>query len=93
MENISYLTEAELSVKVDVLDFAPLKNALEEIKQNHDLINFQLQIDGHEIQTIFGIKGEKIKQLKSDLLRAIMNEEIDNTKESCVRYIKEKLER
>ena len=93
MENISYLTEAELSVKVDVLDLAPLKNALEEIKQNYDLINFQLQIDGHEIQTIFGIEGEKIKQLKSDLMRAIMNEEIDNTKESCLRYIKEKLER
>ncbi len=93
MENISYLTEAELSVKVDVLDFAHLKKALEEIKQNHDLISFQLQIDGHEIQTIFGIKGEKIKQLKSDLMGAIMNEEIDNTKESCLKYIKEKLER
>jgi len=92
MENITYLTEAELSVKVNELDFTPLKNTLNEIKKNHDLINFQLQIDGHEIQTIFGIKGKKIKQLKSDLLRAIMNEEINNTKESCIKYISEKLE-
>ena len=91
MINITYLTEAELSVKATELDYAPLKNALDEIKQNLDLINFQLQIDGYEIQTIFGIKGKKIKQLKSDLLRAIMNEEIDNTKDSCIKYIKEKL--
>ena len=66
MKSITYLTESELSVKIPELDFTPLKNALDEIKQNHDLINFQLQIDGYEIQTIFGIKGKKIKQLKSD---------------------------
>lgn len=90
-ENIIYLTEAELSVRTNKLDYTHLKNTLNELKQNHDLINFQLQIDGHEIQTIFGIKGKKIKQLKNDLLRAIMNEEIDNTKDSCKKYIKEKL--
>ncbi|GAH58845.1 unnamed protein product, partial [marine sediment metagenome] len=91
MKNITYLTEAELSVKATELDYASLKNALDEIKQNLDLVNIQLQIDGYEIQTMFGVKGKKIKQLKNDLLRAIMNEEIDNTKDSCIKYIKEKL--
>jgi len=66
LENIICLTDAELSVKADKLDFTSLKNSLNEIKKDSDLINFQLQIDGHEIQTFFGIKGEKIKQLKSD---------------------------
>ncbi len=93
MENIIYLTEAELSVKANKLDFTSLKNALDEIKKKHDLINFQLRIDGYEIEAIFGIKGKKIKQLKSDLQRAIMNEEIENTKVSCIKYLKENLEK
>ncbi len=91
LENIIYITEAELSVKANILNFAPLKNTLDEIKQNQGLINFQLQIDGHEIEAIFGIKGKKIEQLKRNLQRAIMNEEIENTRESCIKYLKENL--
>jgi len=92
LENIICLTEAELSVKADELDFTSLKNSLNEIKKDYDFIDFQLQIDGNDIQTIFGLKGKKIKQLKIDLQRAIMSEEIINTRESCLKYIKEKLE-
>ena len=69
-----------------------MKNSLNEIKKNNDFIDFQLQIDGNDIQTVFGLKGKKIKQLKNDLQRAIMSEEIINTRESCLKYIREKLE-
>lgn len=92
-ENITHLTKAELSVLAKKIDYTPLKDALGEIKQNLDLVDFKLQIDGYEIQEIFGIKGKKIKQLKNDLQRAIMNEEIANTKENCMKYIREKLAR
>ncbi|MBY9000447.1 MAG: CCA tRNA nucleotidyltransferase [Candidatus Heimdallarchaeota archaeon] len=90
LDAIILMTQAELSVKVKKKGLPALQNRLIEIRKTDELINFKLAIDGHEIEDLFGFKGQKIEQIKTELLRAIMNEEIINSKETCIKYIKDK---
>ena len=90
LDSLILVTQAELSVRPKLKGFQLLLDRIDEIRSNMELIDFKLAIDGHEIERVFGFTGHKIKQIKIELQQAIMNEEIQNSKDACIKYIEEK---
>jgi len=91
LDNLIHLSLAENSTRKAPIFLSPLIEKLKQINEKQDLIHFVPELNGNEIEEIFGFKGREIGEVKLILSIAIMNEEISNTKEACEKYIKRKM--
>lgn len=53
----------------------------------------QLAIDGNTLRTICGLSGRQIGASLSELLNAVMEERVENTKEALIRYVNKEIAR
>ncbi|MHA1304936.1 MAG: CCA tRNA nucleotidyltransferase [Candidatus Heimdallarchaeaceae archaeon] len=88
LDEIIDLNLAENHVRKMKKELEPIIKDLRELSKKPDLIFVKPILNGHEIQHLFGIQGQEIGELKEALRMAIMKEEIPNTKEACINYIK-----
>ena len=91
LENLIYLTLAENRTKRNPIELSSFVSKLREMNSKKELIHVVPRLDGNEIEKQFGFKDREIGEIKLILTVAIMKEEILNTKEACIGYIKEKL--
>jgi len=91
IDSIILMTKAELSTRTKNLDLDSLLDHIAILRDRKDLIFFEPELNGHEIRKIFKVKGEKIGSIKSNLIEAIMKEEIKNKREDCIAYIEENM--
>ena len=85
------LCSAESRTKKKAPDLSDIIKKLRDLSKETELIHVVPKLDGHDISRFFGFKGREIGEIKHMLSIAIMNEEIQNTKEDSVEYIREKL--
>lgn len=88
-DKILLLLKANQSVRIAKIDFKDLENRIKKLGTNRDLIFFDLALSGHEIADQFKVEGENIGRAKQLLTLAIMSEEISNTKEECLQYLRD----
>ncbi|MFW9852979.1 MAG: CCA tRNA nucleotidyltransferase, partial [Candidatus Thorarchaeota archaeon] len=91
LENMIQLCLAENVTKKKKIDLSGIARKLRKLAEESELIYVVPELDGNEINRIFGFKGREIGEIKQMLSIAIMNEEIQNTKEDSIKYIREKL--
>jgi len=91
LENMIQLCSAENMTKKKKTDLSRVVKKLRKLAKESELIHVVPQLDGNEISRIFGFKGREIGEIKKLLSIAIMKEEIQNTKEDSIKYIREKL--
>ncbi len=91
LDNMIKLCSAENKTRKKTTDLSTVIKKLRELSKETELIHVIPKLDGHEINRIFGFKGREIGEIKQMLSIAIMNEEIQNTKEESIKYISEKL--
>jgi tRNA nucleotidyltransferase/poly(A) polymerase len=91
LENMIHMCLAENKIKKKKINLSKVTKKLRELAEETELIHVVPQLDGNEINKLFGFKGREIGEIKHMLSIAIMNEEIQNTKEDSIRYIREKL--
>ena len=89
--NVTLLSLSEASARSDDYGLNEYLDSIKDILTNRSLVDFKLQINGHEIQELFNSKGREIENIKNALINAIICEEIENKKEDCIKYIKRKL--
>jgi poly(A) polymerase len=90
-ENLILLTLAENETKMNPIEVESLIDKLREMNAHKELIHVVPKLDGNEIIDLFGFKDREVGEIKLILTVAIMKEEIQNTKEECIKYIREKL--
>ncbi|NPD88672.1 MAG: CCA tRNA nucleotidyltransferase [Asgard group archaeon] len=91
LENLIHLTLAENSTKRNPIELFSFVGKLREMNSKKELVHVVPKLDGNEIEKHFGFKDREIGEIKLILTVAIMKEEIPNTKEACIEYIKRKL--
>ena len=78
------LTNAELP------ELDRIENMIDEIVKDGDpFLISDLAVNGFDIMAL-GIKGKKIGETLDNLLELVINEKVENSKESLIKYIKEK---
>jgi len=91
LENLILLTLAENETRITPIEIETFIEKLRAMNSEKELIHVVPKLDGNEIEKQFGFKDREIGEIKLILTVAIMKEEIPNTKEACIEYIKEKL--
>lgn len=91
LENLILLTSAENKTRTSPIQIEAFIEKLRKMNSKKELIHVVPKLDGNEIEEKFGFKDREIGEIKLILTVAIMKEEIPNTKEACIKYIKEKL--
>jgi poly(A) polymerase len=91
LENLILLTLAENITKRNPIELSAFVDKLREMNSKKELIHVVPKLDGNDIEENFGFKEREIGEIKLILTVAIMKEEIPNTKEACIKYIKDKL--
>ena len=91
LENMIQLCSAENKTRKKITDLSDVIKKLRDLSKETELIHVVPKLDGHDISRIFGFKGRDIGEIKHMLSIAIMNEEIQNSKEDSIKYIQEKL--
>jgi tRNA nucleotidyltransferase/poly(A) polymerase len=91
LENLILLTLAEHETRTTPVEIEAFIDKLREMNSKKELIHVVPKLDGNEIEKQFGFKDREIGEIKLILTVAIMKEEIPNTKEACLKYVKEKL--
>jgi len=91
LENLILLTLAENNTRMEPIEIESFIDKLREMNAQKELIHVVPKLDGNEIAELFSFKDREIGEIKLILTVAIMKEEIQNTKEECIQYIKNKL--
>jgi len=60
---------------------------LRKLSKDKELIFIKPAVNGHELMEL-GIKRMEINQCKEFLIHALMEEQLENTKEECIKYVK-----
>ncbi len=84
---VFHLLKAIQSVKVSKINFENLEKRVHKLGLKRELIDFKIALNGKEIAAHFNIIGHEIGKAKNLLTLAIMNEEITNTKEECIKFL------
>lgn len=95
------LPDIEIMTKADILSDNP--NSQEILEKTNELINrihqleqtnpnlnqFKLAINGHDVME-FGYRNEKVGQILKEVEKLVIDDELPNTKESILLYLKNK---
>ncbi|MHA2358212.1 MAG: CCA tRNA nucleotidyltransferase [Candidatus Heimdallarchaeaceae archaeon] len=90
-ENLILLTESENSIRKFKLNLDSFIDKIRNINRDKSLVHVVPKLNGNEIEEIFGFKEKDIGEIKLILTVAIMKEEIPNTREACIEYIRKNL--
>ncbi len=88
LDDFVLLSLAENGTRRFPCDMETIITRLREVSKKPELIQFMPKLNGYEINELFGFEGRVIGDVKLLLVTAIMNEEIINTRESCIKYLK-----
>ena len=83
--------QADQSTRISRKNVLEIEKKIAELSKNRGLIFFNTALNGNDIANYFNIKGHEIGKAKKLLTAAIMSEEINNTKEECIEYLKTNL--
>lgn len=73
----------------ELMDEDSVRDILNQIKQDNECLKItDLDIDGYDMMEL-GYKGKEIKDNLNNLLDAVLEEKVDNTKEELIKYLKE----
>ncbi len=87
LDDFILLSLAENETRRFPCDMKRIITRLREVSNKPELIQFMPRLNGHEMNELFGFEGRVIGDVKLLLVTAIMNEEIINTRESCINYL------
>lgn len=73
----------------ELMDEDSVRDILNQIKQDNECLKItDLDIDGYDMMEL-GYKGKEIKDNLNNLLDAVLEEKVDNTKEELIKYLKQ----
>ncbi|MHA1684999.1 MAG: CCA tRNA nucleotidyltransferase [Candidatus Heimdallarchaeaceae archaeon] len=86
LEDVILLAKAEEATRHQK-SLDEIISKLRKLNEQPEFFLIDLAINGHDLQELFGFKGREIGDIKNELVTAIMNEKIKNTREELISYI------